>query len=321
MIVINWFCFKINLARVLAVMLLTSSCFSAVSKIEPAPMLVNAAARPSLELEQDIFAAPQADWVFSGLVMNESGEQYHYFFQIRRNKERFYADAVLVNAQTNALILYETSEAEIKNQNGLQWQVGRIFLRFNAINNSWVFGVKEHEHKGFNFKIDMLGQPDGVGTKEQDLRSGLALLIGQTGNLNGHLQTGNNEEFVTAKKAWFRQMWVNKPQLASHPFTAILCDFNNGHGFYAVSLSGNDALRGSMAGWRNEEGVPLPMSQFVTAQMEKDREWHIRIPFPSLMFTLKDTLHSTQENRHLAAGQIDGKLPGFCVITQYELVQ
>ena len=36
---------------------------------------------------------------------------------MRRNKEQFFADALLVNAETNALIFYETSEASIKKQN------------------------------------------------------------------------------------------------------------------------------------------------------------------------------------------------------------
>lgn len=320
--VVSWFYFRINLAQALGLIFLIATCLSFASpssKIKPILEPIEVAAPPSLE--QGIFDAPKADWVFSGLVATESGEQYHYFFQMRRNKDQFYADAVLINAQTNALILYETSEATIKKQDGLQWQVGRIFLRFNAINNSWVFGVKEHNDKGFNFKIDMLGQADGTSAKEQDLRSGLELLIGQTGNLNGHLQVGDeHDEFVTAKKAWFRQMWVSKPQLSSHPFTAILCDFNDGAGFYAINLQGSDALRGSIAGWRNEDGQALPMSQFVTAQKEKDGVWHIRVPFPNLMFSLKDSIHPAEDSLHLAAGEIVGKPSGFCVITQYELL-
>ena len=341
MIIVNWFCLSIlcameffvvaakkNIscssirAAVIASLLLmtTEVAFaSSVSKIEPIQATLEGVAPPSLE--EGIFDAPKADWVFSGPVVTESGEQYHYFFQMRRNKEQFFADALLVNAETNALIFYETSEASIKKQNGMQWQVGRIFLRFNAINNSWVFGVKKHDSKGFNFKIDMLGQADGTSAKEQDLRSGLELLIGQTGNLNGHLQAGGeHEEFVTAKKAWFRQMWVSKPQLSSHPFTAVLCDFNDGAGFYAVNLQGSDALRGSIAGWRDENGQALPMSQFVTAQKEKDGVWHIRVPSPSLTFSLKDSLHFAEDTTHLAAGEIVGKTSGFCVITQYELL-
>ena len=319
--VVRWFCNPLWIIRVLMFSMATNISFATIanSKIEPVVVLEDVVP-PMISYQQGVFAAVQADWVFSGIVMNESGEQYHYFFQMRHNKEQFYADAVLVNAQTNALILYETSEALIKKQEDLQWQVGRIFLRFNTINNSWVFGVKHHDNKGFNFKIDMLGQADGSSAKEQDLRTGLELLIGQTGNLNGHLETGDHEEFVTAKKAWFRQMWVSKPQLSSHPFTAILCDFNDGAGFYAVSLHGNDTLRGSIAGWRDEAGTALPMSQFVTAQHEKSGTWHIRVPFPNMLFTLKDSLHQTEDSLHLAAGEIDGKKPGFCVITQYELL-
>ena len=271
-------------------------------------------------LEQSIFDASQADWVFSGLVATERGEQYHYFFQMRHHEKQFYADAMLVNAETNALMFYETSEALIEKQNGLQWQVGRIFLRFNTINNSWVFGVKKKGNQGFNFKVDMLGQEDGTSEKEQDLRTGLELLIGQTGNLNGHLQLSEHEEFVTAKKAWFRQMWVSKPQLTPHPFMGILCDFRDGAGFYAVNLQGSDVLRGSIAGWRDEQGKAIPMSQFVTATQDQVGIWSIRVPFPNVVFSMQDRLHLPKDRVHLAAGDVLGKTPGFCVITQYELL-
>ena len=227
----------------------------------------------------------------------------------------------MINAQTNTLVLFESSDAIIEESDGLQWQIGRIFLRFNRINNSWIFGVKpqHHDKQGYNFKIDMLGQPDGNIAREQDLRSGLQLLIGQTGNLNGHVEDGTQETFVTAPKAWFRQMWVSKPQQVPHPFTAILCDFNDGSGFYAVNLHEHDALRGAMAGWRNSSGVAEPMSQFVHSEKGKDGKWHIDVPFPKLGFTINDALVNSKGNEGLVAGTINGKMPGFCVITQHDV--
>ena len=273
----------------------------------------------SSPLAHDLFEVAQADWVFSGVVTNEDGEDFYYFFQMLRNKDQFNGLALLINASTNNMIFYETSEASIAKPDGMQWQVGHLFLRFNTINNSWVFGVKAHDKKGFNFKIDMIGQDDGNIAKQQDLRTGLELLIGQTGGLNGHLQTGEREQFVTAKKSWFRQMWVSKPQESSHPFTAILCDFDDGAGFYSVNLQENDALRGAMAGWRSESGEAMPMSQFVSATKAGDGLWHVQVPFPKLVFALKDAVQQSETKSKLAAGAIDGRLPGYCVITQYEL--
>jgi hypothetical protein len=295
----------------------TGIAFAAPSNLVPIPATVTSVLGSSIPHE--LFEAGQADWVFSGLATNENGEQYHYFFQMRRNLEQFYADAVLVDAQTNALILHESSQATISTPEVMQWQVGRNYLRFNTINNSWLFGVKAHDNKGFNFRIDMLGQSGSNVSKAQDLSTGLALLIGQSGTLNGHIQWNGHEEFVSAKKAWFRQMWVSKPQLMPHPFTGVLCDFKDGAGFYSVNLLGVDAFRGAMAGWRNEEGAALPMSQFVTTRKEKDGNWRIQVPYPKLLFSVADSLHKVDENRQLAAGAIKGKTPGFCVITQYAL--
>ena len=293
------------------------SAHAAISKIEPI-VLEHAVVAPMLN--QGAFEAPQAYWVFSGLVSNETGDQYHYFFQMRHDNDQFSADAVLVNAQTNTLILHETGEAMIKNIDSMQWDMGRIFLRFNTINNSWVFGVKKDNNTGFNFKIDMMSQSGSNVAKEQALSTGLEFMIGQTGSLNGHVQIEGQEEFVTAKKAWIRQMWVSKPQQTTHPFTTVLCDFKDGAGFYSVNMQGHDVLRGALAGWRNDAGVALPMSQFVSVKKEKDGDWHIQVPFPKLALSLKDSLPKTEnDTMHLAAGEISGKSPGYCVITQNAL--
>ena len=306
--------FRLNLS--LFCLMSFVSTYAAVSKIEPIA-LGNAIVAPTPN--HGAFEASQADWVFSGLVSNETGDQYHYYFQMRHDNDQFFADAVLVNAQTNTLILHETGEALIKNINDMQWDAGRIFLRFNTINNSWVFGVKNHNHTGFNFKIDMMSQSGSNVAKEQALSTGLEFMIGQTGSLNGHVLIEGQEEFVTAKKAWLRQMWVSKPQQTTHPFTTVLCDFKDGAGFYSVNMQGNDVLRGALAGWRNEAGVALPMSQFVSAKKEKDGDWHIQVPFPKLALSLKDSLPKSDNEMHLAAGAIGGKTPGYCVITQNAL--
>src|SRR5690349_218218 len=137
--------------------------------------------------------ALQADWVFSGMVTNESGEHYNYYFQIQRNDRKFHAVATLIDSQTKNVLLYEENTTLIEHFDGNNWQVGSLFLQFNPINNSWVFGVKTKDKKGFNFKVDMLKQAENTPTI-QDLRSGIELLINQTGRLNGHLLSGTENK-------------------------------------------------------------------------------------------------------------------------------
>ncbi len=263
-----------------------------------------------------------ASWVFYGNVINENNDPYHYFFQMNRVHNKFYAIATLIDAQKNKILLYEESKTTIDDPDHMLWQVGHAFLQFNVINNSWIFGVKNPDSKGFNFKVDMLGQPDGKANKQQNLLNGVELLIGQTGRLNGHVNISGkgHDEFVTASHAWFRQLWLSKEQKSTHPLTAVLCDFHNGSGFYSVTLKGYDVVRGSIAGWRNLAGVALPISQFVLITEKKDGMWNIHVPYPKLNLALKDILNNNLNDCNkkycVMLGQAQGSTPGFCAITR-----
>lgn len=265
--------------------------------------------------------APQANWTFSGTVSNESGERYHYFFQIGRNSTQYYGIATLIDDQTQAVLVHEEASTLIEHAELSNWQVGNLFLSFNPINKSWVFGVKNKGKKGFNFKVDMLEQANAQLPKQQDLRDGIELLISQTGRLNGHLQADETsmEEFITAKKAWFRQIWVSKPQNARHPLTAVLCEFNNGSAVYSVIIPEQDALRGSVAGWRDEKGVSTAMSQFVTVEETKNNIWQIHIPTPKKSLSFLNLLAKYDDNHRLVMGIIAGSLPGFCAISKDDI--
>lgn len=268
------------------------------------------------------FDALQADWVFSGIVNNENGERYHYYFQMQRKNSQFHTIAMLHNGENKDVFLFEESDTTIEHPENLNWHVGRTFMQFNPINNSWVFGVKTKAHKGFNFKIDTLKQTAYTPTT-QHLRTGVGLLVTQTGRLNGHLQMGEGtkEQFVTAPKAWFKQIWVSKPQESLHSLVGVLCQFNDGSGFYSVNLQEPDALRGAVAGWRDDQGSPVSMSQFVSVKEKKDNVWQIHIPSPKVKLSIEDALATKNEKHQLVAGLTDEKMPGFCTISKDEVGQ
>ena len=263
--------------------------------------------------------ALHANWAFSGVVTNESGENYGYFFQMKRDGDQFHAIAALVDGQTKALVLLEESDATLHDATTYNWHVGRAFLRFNPINDSWIFGLQNHEKKGFNFKVDMLKQTDNVPVT-QDLRQGVELLVSQTSHLNGHVQIGDGskEQFVTAKNAWFRQVWLSHEQDKVYPFTGVLCRFNDGSGFYSVNMSESDALRGAVAGFRDDQGIPTMVSQFINVNQDEEQgPWHIRIASPSLHLILSDFV---QKSTVVAAGFVkEGKEPGFCMVSKEEI--
>lgn len=212
--------------------------------------------------------ALQASWVFSGVVSNEDGETYGYFFQMQRDGEQFHSIAALFNAENNHVVLLDESNAQITNPMSYKWHVGQAFLRFNPINESWVFGLKTADNKGFNFKVDLLQEAENI-PMTQDLRPGVELIVTQTGRLNGHIQTEQNkEQFVTAKNAWFRQLWLNGQQASTHTFTGVLCRFDDGSGFYSANMVAVDAFRGALAGWNTAQGLPSVVSQFISVKQD-----------------------------------------------------
>lgn len=260
--------------------------------------------------------ARHANWAFSGMVTNETGEHYGYFFQMKRDGDQFHAIAALVDGETKSLVLLEESDAIIHDAAPYNWHVGRTFLRFNPINDSWIFGLQANQKKGFNFKVDMPKQTENIPIA-QDLREGVELLMSQTSNLNGHIQIGDGhkEQFVTSKNAWFRQVWLSNQQEKMFPYIGVLCRFNDGSGFYSVNMSESDALRGAVAGFKDGQGMPIMISQFINVtQEDAEGPWHIRIASPSLHYILADFI---QQNSIVAAGFVhEDKTQGFCLVSK-----
>lgn len=257
-----------------------------------------------------------ANWVFSGVVTSESGENYDYLFQLQRDDHEFHAIVALFDAQTKQVIFRDESRATLEDSSTYNWHVGHAFLCFNPINASWIFGFQDAEKKGFNFKVDMLkqAQHDPV---VQDLRHGLEFVVSQTGQLNGHIHMRigeqHKEQFVTAKTAWFRQIWLTEHQDKNHQLSGVLCQFNDGSGFYSMNMLESDALRGAVAGWYDEQGVSAAMSQFINVKQDADGPWHIRITSPNLHFVLTDSI----QQKDIIAGFVSEKdKQGFCMLSQ-----
>ncbi len=259
-------------------------------------------------------ASSEANWVFSGMVTNENGEHYAYFFQMQRHENEFHAVSALFDAEKKVLLSMDDGHASILDPERYNWHVGLSFLRFNAINNSWVFGIKTPDKKGFNFKVDMLNQPNDAPVA-QNLREGVAFITSQTGQLNGHIQMGDAsaEQFVTAKHAWFRQIWLTNPQSKPHQLSSVLCRFEDGSGFYSMKMPEPDATLGATAGWFDTEGAASVMSQFIRVNEAKDGAWHIRIASPDMHLVLSDSVKQCA----VVAGFVSEKdKQGFCMLSE-----
>lgn len=258
--------------------------------------------------------AQDTRWVFSGVVSDEQGTQYGYFFQMDRHGNTFRSRSALFDVQTQKTLLQDESEAELANPTGHYWHVGHAFLQFNPISDSWVFGFKHADKAGFNFKVNMLKPAERV-PKGQGLRAGIDVVVSQAYALNGHIynEKAAKEVFVTAKHAWFREMAMTESLSNPHAVKGVLCRFEDDSAFYSVNLPEADALRGAMTGRFDAEGLSVPMSQFIHVEALSDGKWRIQVPSPSQNITI----YSFLEQSSLIAGRAEflGKT-GFCLLSE-----
>jgi len=262
-------------------------------------------------------------WTFSGVVSNESGDRYGYFFQILRQGDDFHAKTALIDGQTNQLILFYENDAKIVGTTSLDWHVGRSFIRYNPINESWIFGIKEVDKKGFNFKVDMLKQENND-DEVVELRPGLHWLALQTSSLNGHIETGeeSKEAFVIGSTAWFGKLWVSIDQQATHAISTTYCRLSDENGFYSANLKETDATQAAVTGWRDATGNKVKMSQFISIATLADNQSLLSVGVPKLNLKLTNALSNipvdpasgNQPDLTLAGFSQESK--GFCFVTE-----
>lgn len=261
-------------------------------------------------------------WTFSGMVSNESGDRYGYFFQMQRQGSDFHAKTALIDGQTNKLVLFYESNEKIENSTQLNWQVGRSFIRYNPINDSWIFGVKAEDEKGFNFKVDMLKQ-DNERKETLVLRPGVELQALQTSRLNGHIQTGadSKEQFVTGNNAWFGKVWFSQNQTTTHDISTTFCRLSNDNGFYSANLKEPDATGAAVAGWRDASGNKVKMSQFITIKSIDSNQCQLSLGLPKMNLKVLNTLQTESNTLLSVAGFSQDNPKSFCFITEQSFAQ
>lgn len=276
------------------------------------------------EVKQVELAVPPAQstvgsWTFSGLVTTESNDKYGYFFTISRQVSDFHVKAALIDGQTNELVFFYEGEEKLENPTSFDWHIGLAFIRYNPINESWVFGVKTEEKKGFNFKVDLLKQAN-TDTESLVLRPGVNLQALQTSQLNGHVQIDDKEQFVTGNKTWFGKLVLNDAQKEAHDINTLFCRLNDDNGFYSANLKEKDATSAAVAGWFDPMGKKVKMSQFITITPLKDDQSTIKVAWPKLSLSLMNTLKSDKLT-HSIAGFSKGTRGGFCYMAKQSFVK
>lgn len=269
--------------------------------------------------EVKLVESTQGSWIFSGMVDNESGDKYGYFFAMQRQGAEFHVKAALIDEQTNRSLFFYEGNEKIEQAGSLDWHVGRSFIRFNPINDSWVFGVKGADKKGFNFKVDMLKQSNHS-TEILVLRPGVKLQALQTSQLNGHVQVDDKEQFVTGNKTWFGQLVLSNDQTESHDISTTFCRLSDDNSFYSANLKEKDATSAAVAGWLDPSGNRIKMSQFVSIKSLDNDQCVLDVGLPKLTLKLLNTL-KTDSTTHSIAGFSKDNKNAFCFVTEHSFLK
>lgn len=260
-------------------------------------------------------ASEEAQWTFSGVIADEEEQQYGYYFQLARIKDRLSARAALFDVDTKKVLTQYQADALLTEDavKAHHYHVGHAFLQFNPINDSWIFGYKRSSKEGFNFRVDML-KPQEILPKPEGLGGGINVMVSQAHALNGHISVPEDaeEKFVTANHAWFREIATNSPLHASHDVKGVLCRFIDESGFYAVSLPEADALKGAIAGRFDANGKSKPMSQFIDVESREGGATAIRVLSPHQNIVLSEFV----QDKNIVAGVAEVEAhKGFCILS------
>ena len=297
------------LSSLLVLMSVDVYSFEALNPASVAPIAVTQLNGP--------LAATNANWIFSGSVATENGDAYEYFFQAKRHQDAVEATVSLVDAQTKAVIFMQNAHTNLTDSASVQWLIGDIFLRYNAINRSWVFGLKKANQIGFNFKVDTLKQAEFAPQTKQVLKDVMMTVV-QTGQVNGHIQLKEEAaaQFVSGKNAWFREVVLREASTKLPAMHGLLCHFNDGSGLYSMQILNSKNQQNSYAGSYNAAGIVAAVSKTIRVNQLSSGLWRVNGLRPKLQFDLSDLL----QNQAVAMGFVDQKQKsGFCVIAKEDL--
>jgi len=261
-----------------------------------------------------------SSWTFVGVASNEENERYYYYFQLIQQARMRTVQVLLVDAQNKNKQEYFLKEEKSAPETLSSLQAGRAFLRFNAINNSWIFGLKNKNGEGFNFRVELLKQSEEA-DNEKDIAKGVHLEVTNIRRMNGHVRWGKNkkEEFVTADQNWYRNIVVQDAKVFHSTIQGVFCFLNDGARFYSVKLPLEKAKSASEIRWWDPEGKSRRVSQFLQ-QKVMDGKILLSLKVPAIRLTVEDLLWQPSPANILQAGFVStaDKSSGFCFIDQMD---
>lgn len=251
-------------------------------------------------------------WQFSGIVSTDEGNKYGYFFKITKNTHKVFINTAILNANNGKALLSEESELNLDSDPAVldNIKTEHIFVKYNPVNERWVFGIKQVGNLGFSFKIDMLQEQKPY---EQKIDNFTTVQIIQTGRANGHMKLMANaeEQFVTANRTWLQITKTNQKDRKT--ISNMLCQFNDGSGIYNTNYKEKNIIKANVTKFLSANGQNIAISQFIKTRSNKeDTNLQINIPYPSMILTLNTPYKSV--NNTAGFFQQAENTEGFCTM-------
>lgn len=281
-------------------------------------------------------------WMFSGEITTEEGETYAYMYQLKQKNKKI---SIFANVVDLSIKKTEKSEApptvfeykyteqlddegfrkmvnrkqEQEQIKSMEWKVGKAFIKYNVIGDSWFFGV-EDDKNGFNFRVKgvrnyVLNGENGYLSHKNDNYE--ASYSAQSMSINGHLTLGGKSRFVTGKNSWFEHVWsrtFSGQQVAK--YVLITCRFNDNTGLMLYENLGDiKPVKLKTGTYQNALDEKKLLSNFSLVKSIKTQQWRISIPALKIdIKALGDTI-SEYDIIHLKDDNKDNK-EGFCFVNQ-----
>lgn len=239
-------------------------------------------------------------WMFSGKVTTEEGQPYIYMFTFKRKNNQWHVFVNLIDLITQKEVLlyqYTEKDASIKvfqeaNQNTVMWRVGKAFMNYNVIGDSWFFGVLD-EKNGFNFRVKgirnyVLNGHQGYLQWFND-NAFQASYSAQNMGINGHLTLEGNNTFVTGEHSWFEHRWGSI--LAGHQtakYALITCRFADNTGLMLYEWLGNKNkgdTRLKTGTYQDALNHQKTLADFYLSRSVKTQQWTISVPALNMYVT------------------------------------
>lgn len=271
-------------------------------------------------------------WMFTGEIETEEGNKYAYMFRLKRKKTEneneqklsVFANIVDLSSNNQVLVYKHTKRVKVKasvsttpEAQFLQWKVGKAFMKYNVIGDSWMFGILD-DANGFNFRVKgirtyVLNGKEGYLLQQKN--SFAASYSAQNMSINGHLTLEGKSNFVAGKNSWFEHHWgTGLSGQNTSKYALITCRFNDNTGLMLYEWFGaKDFWPGRLktGTYQNALDKKVLVSNFSLVKSAKTNQWLISIP--GLKLNISALSDSIPEYDVI---QVKNNKEGYCFVSQ-----